>query len=181
MGEPRHVLVVYGTRHGHTEKIARRIADRIRESGTIVDVAAPNEKLPRDVRSFDGVILASGVWYDRHAKPIEKFVFRHVAALSSVQTAFVSVSGAASSDVGRPTAAANVEKFYAYTQWRAGDTFLTGGGEPYTKYGWLTRMIMLRIAKKHGRTRDPRTDYDYTDWPAVDAFALRFAERLGAG
>jgi menaquinone-dependent protoporphyrinogen oxidase len=178
MREVRSVLVVYGTKHGHTEKIARRIAERLRESGSEADVTSPKEKLVRDLRSYDGVIIASGVWYERHAKAIEQFVFRNASVLSGLRTAFVSVSGAASTDAGRATASECVEKFYSYTQWRAGETFLIGGGEPYTKYGWFTKWMMLRIARKHGRTRDPQRDYDYTDWKAVDSFARKFAEAL---
>ena len=48
------------------------------------------------------------------------------------------------------------------------------GALPYTRYGLLKRLVMKRIAAKAGGGTDTTRDYEYTDWPDVEAFGARF-------
>ena len=45
------------------------------------------------------------------------------------------------------------------------------GAVVYTRYGWLKRRMMRRIMASEGSDTDTTTDYDYTDWAAVEHFA----------
>jgi menaquinone-dependent protoporphyrinogen IX oxidase len=48
----------------------------------------------------------------------------------------------------------------------------------YTRYGWFTRWIMKRIAKKEGGPVDTARDHELTDWDAVARFATRMADEI---
>ena len=57
-------------------------------------------------------------------------------------------------------------------------TKVVAGALPFTKYGWLKRLVMLRIARKQlGTDLDTRRDYEYTDWKDVRAFARDFSQK----
>ena len=48
----------------------------------------------------------------------------------------------------------------------------------YSKYNFLTRFIMKRIARKTGRPTDTSRDYEYTDWSRLDRLAEEFARSV---
>ena len=50
------------------------------------------------------------------------------------------------------------------------------GALPYTRYNFLVRFVMRRISKAEGGDTDTSRDYEYTDWAAVDRFAVEFVE-----
>jgi menaquinone-dependent protoporphyrinogen oxidase len=50
------------------------------------------------------------------------------------------------------------------------------GALPYTRYNFLVRFLMKRIARKAGGPTDTSRDYDFTDWAALDRFAAAFAD-----
>src|SRR5690242_8481914 len=92
------ILIVYGTSYGQTAKIARRMADQLRESGervTLVDADA----IPRDleVGTYDGVLIGGSVLFGRHKRRLARFVRANRRALDFMPSGFFSVSGAAAS------------------------------------------------------------------------------------
>ena len=44
---------------------------------------------------------------------------------------------------------------------------LVAGALVYSRYNWLTRWMMRRIARKEGGDTDTARDYEYTDWDAL--------------
>ena len=48
---------------------------------------------------------------------------------------------------------------------------LFAGALVYTRYGWLKRTMMSRIARAEDGDADTSKDYEYTDWEAVEQFA----------
>jgi menaquinone-dependent protoporphyrinogen oxidase len=166
------VLIVYGSRYGQTRKIAQRIADVAEAEGAEANLYEVS-KLPREVlpHSCDLVILAGSVHFGRHQKKLERFAAAQRTNLAKVRGVLVSVSGAARTPQGRPTAVEAAESFVARTGWTPDRIELVAGGEPYTRYGFFTRHFMIRYARKLGRIVDPKRDYEFTDWEQVDRFA----------
>jgi menaquinone-dependent protoporphyrinogen oxidase len=138
-------------------------------------------RAPIDVRAYDGVIIGASVIRGRHQPAVQKFVRQNVAALNSMPTAFLSVSGSAASpdERGRAEARRCAEKFLEQTRWRPAITELIGGAMAYTKYGVILRWIMKQIARQNGRPTDTTRDHELTDWVQVENFAARFQARLG--
>jgi len=174
------VLIVYSSRNGQTGKIARCIAASLREKGHLPQVADATY-LPKtlELREFGAVIVGSPVIGGGYRRPVVRFVEQHRAELERMPSAFFSVGLAVLSRTsdGRAQTMRLVEKLLTRTGWRPEQVELIAGALPYTRYGALTRWIMRRIVSREGGDTDVTRDYEYTDWSAVDRFAVRFADR----
>jgi len=171
------ILALYGTAYGQTERIVRRIADRLQQHGLEVQTCR-GDALPEGLRisAFDAVLVGASVISGKHQSYVRDFVRRHAARLNQIPSAFVSVSGAAGSPLPAKQAEAQgyLDEFLRETTWHPTVTAAFGGTLAYTKYGFLLRWIIKRIAKQSGGPTDTTRDHELTDWEAVD----RFAERL---
>ena len=49
------------------------------------------------------------------------------------------------------------------------------GALAYSQYNFLVKLVMKGIARRAGAPTDTSRDYEFTDWPAVDAFVLAHA------
>lgn len=179
----QHILIMYGTRDGQTGKIARCIADELRDAGhtvTVLDAAEPTARIV--LRDYDGVIVGSSVIVHRHRRSIRRFVTEHRDALNAIPSAFFSVSGAAGSRLAEERAAAGqvMNTFLSQTGWRPALTESIAGAMAFTKYGRLLRWWMLRISRRNGGPTDPSRDHELTDWTQVRRFARAFARAFAA-
>lgn len=168
------VLLIYASRHGQTQKITEHLAGILRTHGAEASVQSI-DTLPRDLRveAFDTVVLAGPVYFGKHPAKLAQFVVAQRAALKRVRSIFVSVSGMAANH--REEAAKTALQFTAETQWKPDRIEVVAGGEPYTRYGFFTKWLMIWKMRRLGRTVDPTRDYEYTDWSALDRFARELA------
>lgn len=175
------VLVVYGTTDGHTRKIAMKIAETACRRGHDAGVAdAATGPTPA---TYDAVIVAAPLHRERQLPQVARFVRDNRAALGEMPTAFCSISlTAALPDPARQAEArACADAFLRDTGWRPDAVFLAAGALPYSKYGFFTRMMMKRIARKMGGDTDTSRDYVYTDWEKLRRDVDAFLDRLPAG
>lgn len=173
----RQILIVYGTKYGQTEKVARRIAEIILargESATILDADRMSRALV--LTAYDGVIVGASVIGGRHQRSVRRFVLSQRDALDSMPCAFFSVSGSAGSyDAnGRADAQRCLDEFLRDTGWRPDMTQLVAGAIKCTKYNPLLRWVMKQISKRHFGPTDTSRDHELTDWAEVQRFADRF-------
>jgi menaquinone-dependent protoporphyrinogen oxidase len=169
-------LIVYASRYGQTERVARRIGDVMQSCGAEVHVYEVSAVRPDvAIASCDVVVLAGSVYFGKHAKKLVRFAAAQQTSLAKVKSVFVSVSGAARTAAGLQTAEESARAFLAKAGWTPTQVELVAGGEPYTKYGFLTRWFMVQHARRLGRTVDPRRDYDFTDWDSIDRLARSLA------
>lgn len=176
------ILVVYGTTEGHTAKIAFAMSETLHRNGADVDVQAADQGAVGP-DGYDAVIVAASVHAGRYQKPVRRWARTHAEVLSHKPTAFVSVClGVLQHDekVQRDLETI-VEQFVATTGWRPGVVKFVAGALPYTKYGWLQRLVMKRIVAKAGGDTDTRRDYEYTDWDDLRHFAAGFGQPLDPG
>lgn len=169
-------LVAYGTSEGQTEKIAERIGDRLieRGHGARVRNVAESDPVPGD---YDAVLIGSSIHVGSHQKSVEQFVAGHRETLAVQPTGFFQVSLSAGSDDPdrRAEAAGYVEAFEDATDFHPDRVGQFGGALRYSKYGFLKRLLMKRIAGKTSGDTDTTRDYEYTDWHEVEAFTDDFA------
>lgn len=172
------VLIVYGSRHGQTEKVARRVAARLAERGLSASLVRCPE-LPAALRpaDFAAVVVASPVHFGRHDRCIEGFAREHADTLASRPSLFLSVCGAAMGESAeeREEAAGYLADFARRTGWRAGRAASVAGALAFTRYGFLVRWIMKRISARRGLDTDTSRDHEYTDWEALDRLADELA------
>jgi menaquinone-dependent protoporphyrinogen oxidase len=173
-----NILIVYATREGQTEKIARRLATVLRERGdasALIDTDHPDRTL--DLDHFDGALVCAPIHIGGYPRSLVRFAKQHRAFLERGPSAFVSVGLAIASRTtdGRAETLPIVEKFVKQTGWRPARVELVAGALPYSKYNFLIRYVMRRIAAQAGGDVDTSHDFEYTDWGAVDRFASQFA------
>lgn len=177
----KQILAVYGTAYGQTEKIVRRIAAVTVQRGVRMQVVRAND-VPRDLPLgvYDGYLVAASVIIGRHQKAVHRFVRRHLVRLDAAPSAFVSVCGAAigASADERAEAQRYVDEFVRKTGWRPALVATFAGALRYTRYGFLTRWIIKRISRRRGRPTDTSRDHEFTDWEAVDRFAVELSRAV---
>jgi len=171
------VLVVYATHDGQTRKIAERIASVLRSRRHLVELLdAEHAPQDLDLSRFQAVFIGSPIRAQGYLRSVVRFVQSHRSALDRLPTLFFSVGLAVVSKVhdGIAQTMQIVERLVAETGWRPHRVELVAGALPYTRYNFLVRFVMRWISRKEGGDTDTSRDYEYTDWNAVDRFAIEF-------
>lgn len=174
-----HILVVYGTTDGHTRKIAQVLAENLRAefcSVDIVDSVGMLRKLSPE--GYDGVIVAASVHIGDYQRALGNWVRTNAQSLNLLPTAFLSVCLAVVEKGTKPRQEILriMRRFLDRCGWRPTITKMVAGALPYTRYGWIKRMMMRRIVAKAGGDTDTSRDYEYTDWNDLRVFSRDFAE-----
>jgi len=175
------ILIVFGTTDGHTLKVASAMRDAMIEAGAAVIVRVPRHSDPAP-DGYDAVVVAASVHASKFQKPVIGWVQAHAETLNRMPSAFVSVSlGILQREPAvEQEVKAIVARFLEGTGWKPTATLDVAGALLYTRYFWLKRWVMRRIAAKAGGDTDTSRDYVYTDWAALRAFAQGFARRVTA-
>ena len=172
------IHIAYATKEGQTARIADYIAEVVHAHGhqaDIVEIAHAKDGVPA---GYDGVIVGSSIHMGKHDKHATGYVRHNRETLEKVPSAFFSVSLAAHGDEAE--AAGYVEAFENETGWHPAQMALFAGALPYTRYGFLKRHLMKKIAgdKPGSLGTDTSRDYVYTEWDEVSRFTEAFLERL---
>jgi len=170
------ILIVYGTTEGQTRKISQFMESVLKDGGHEVTVADASET-PPSPSSYDAVIIGASIHIHKYQSAVGHYISRHLEALNKIPSAFFSVCLAVASDIAEEHREAEKIKhdFLDHIGWKPLMTTQIAGALKYTQYGFFTRLIMKKIAKREGRTTDTSKDYEYTDWNAVREFVKEFA------
>ncbi len=173
-----HVLIAYASRHGATQGIAERIAERLRAAGLAVEVGPVTDG--RDVRDYDAVVVGGASYLFHWLKDATRFVERNRAVLAE-RPVWLFSSGPLGTDLidaqGRDVLVTTEPK--EWTQLREAvhpkDVHVFFGAfDPSTPpKGLAERFVRLMTA-----ARDALPAGDFRDWPAIDAWADVIAAEL---
>lgn len=171
-------LVLFGTGEGQTAKVADRIKDVLTERGhdvSIINIEETSDDFK--LEGFDTVLVGSSIHIGKHHSAVREFVSTNREVLNSRPTAFfqLSLSSAVDDPERRAEAAGYVDEFLEESGWHPDKIGLFGGALRYSKYGFLKRLMLKRIAKDATGDVDTSRDYEYTDWKEVEVFAADFA------
>lgn len=172
------ILMLYATHYGQTRKISETFAQTLTEQGHDVTVRDVQSPVALDLRDFNAVVVGAPVYRARFSRQVRKWLRSHSAELAPKPTAFFSVClGVLERDEAAVQAHEQkiVRDLCQEVGWEPTLTRVLPGGLPYTRYGWLTRWMMKRIAAQAGGDTDTRRDYDYTDRAEVQRFAREFS------
>jgi menaquinone-dependent protoporphyrinogen oxidase len=139
-----------------------------------------------DLGGYQAAIVLASVHLGKHEREMETFVKDHRAELERMPTAFLSVSlsEADAEDATSPPerrakakadAKAMIDAFCQGTGWHPRSVKPVAGALRYTKYNFLVRFVMKRIAKQNGSSTDTSRDHEFTDWVALDRFVNELA------
>jgi len=175
-------LVLYATREGHTHQIAEHVAETLRARGLSADLIDA-ARLPADLPlgNYCGAVLAASVHLQKQEPEMTRVVKRQVRDLERIPTAFLSVSlsEAGAENIEAPPerraqaakdAQRMIDTFLGDTGWHPCRTQAVAGALVYSKYNFVVRYIMKRIARQAGGDTDTSKDYVYTDWKRLDEF-----------
>jgi menaquinone-dependent protoporphyrinogen oxidase len=174
---PTRVLIAYGTNEGQTAKIAEYLADILRGNGCVADPVDLKRSPAPHLENYDAVIVGASIHMGKHQRAVRDFVKQNRPALEPLPTAFFSVSLSAhdQKEAARKEVVRCLAEFAQQTGWRAGKVGVFAGALLYTRYGFITRWIMKKIAREKGSPDlDTLRDYVYTDWESVKRFAEEF-------
>ena len=186
------VLVLYATREGHTHRVAEHLAAVVRAHGLSAETVDSGH-IPEgfSLDNYCLAIVSASVHGGKHEPEVAGFVKNHLADLERMPTAFLSVSlsEAKAENVAAPpevraTAAAEVEKmievFLKETGWHPGRIKAVAGALMFTKYNFLMRFVMKRIARNAGADTDTSKDHVYTNWDALAQLVDELARAIPA-
>ena len=169
------ILVLYASTHGHTGKIAARIAQAIGPAADLRSADPANELAPWQ---YDAVVVGASVHAGHHQPAVLDWLSAHSSALSSMPSAFFSVclTAADDTDEAREASQRYIDEALAKTRWEPRLTRTFAGALQYREYDLFTRLLVKLMMKRGGHPTDTSRDHDFTDWDAVDRFGRECAE-----
>jgi len=173
----RRILIIYGTRYGQTAKIADYMRAALVGAGFYVTVAdARHPTADVDPDHYDGILVGGSLIGRGHQRSIRRYVTRHLSRLNAMPSGFFSVSASAASQAanGQADARREMQRFLTETRWDPDLMTTVAGAIKYTKYSWLTRLVLREICRRNGGPTDTSRDHELTNWSAVFEFAARF-------
>jgi menaquinone-dependent protoporphyrinogen oxidase len=177
-------LIVFATTDGHTEVLARFVAERLGRAGLSGSLCnAEDAKLP-DPSRFDAAILAASIQDGRYQGSICRFARRNHSTLNAMPSAFISVSLSAASHSSEDHDRLDdwLDRFERQTHWRPKAVHHVGGVLPLSRENIFRKLLLKIRAAEDGFTLDTSEDYDLTDYDALCAFIDGFiAAASGAG
>ena len=173
------ILLLHASTEGQTALIAERIARALRDKGHNVELLPANATQSWDPSAYDGVLIGASIHYGNHPAFLRKQVRTHRDALAARPCAFFSVSLSAGGPRPKPAAAQRyIDKFIRKTGWQPPQAVSFAGALKWSFYGPIKRRVMLVFIGLGGGNTDTSSDYEYTDWKAVEQFADAYAQRL---
>jgi menaquinone-dependent protoporphyrinogen oxidase len=174
-----NVLLVFASTHGHTTRIAQRIARVLRHEGHQVSVRRVDDA-PEDLARWDAVVVGGSLHREVHQAELVEWVHRHHVSLAQRPTAFFSVSLSAAEDTPQARAATRrcIDRFVEDSEWDPDRSAALAGCLQYSKYDAGTRWLMQLMMHRGGHPDDTSRDHELTDWPAVESFAREVAHGL---
>ena len=171
-------LITYSTVDGHTLSICQRIADVLERHGYLVTLIPVEEALQMDCSRFEKIVLGASIRYGKHRRTVDDFVVRNRQVLESLPNAFFSVSAVARKS-GKDCPAGNpyFKKFIRRSGWTPQLAATFAGKIDYSRYGLADRLLIQLIMWITQGPTDPKTAVEFTDWAAVNAFALRICQQ----
>ena len=186
------VAVLYATREGLAKQVAEQVAAGLRTRGLDAEVLdARNAGAGFDASAFCAAVLAASVHAGTHEREMVELAKAQREALASMPNAFLSITLSEAGAERKDTTAEEharfvadvrgmIDRFVADTGWRPEHVVPVAGALRYTRYNFLVRLVMKRIARASGGSTDTSREHEYTDWKALDEFAAAFADEVKA-
>jgi menaquinone-dependent protoporphyrinogen oxidase len=173
-------LVLYASAHGHTLKVAQRIAGRLREAGLHAHLCEAGDPETPGPEGTDLVVAGGSVHGAHHQAALRDWLRRYATTLDLDRLGLFSVSltAADAAEESRRRVDGYVEELLEDLPGRPVEVLAVAGALQYREYDVPTKVLMRLIAARQDRPTDWHVDTDYTEWEQVDAFADRLAGRI---
>ncbi|MFO8010364.1 MAG: flavodoxin domain-containing protein [Dehalococcoidia bacterium] len=176
------ILILFGTGEGQTRKVANRISRVVQEKGHEAMVVQGN-KAPEDFSAagFDAAFVGTSIHMGLHQLSVRRLVRDNIESFNRIPTAYfcVCLHACGKKEKDRKQAQAYIDDFNKYTGLQPRKMAVFAGALRYPYYNFVKRYVAKLVARRVGADTDTRQEYyEYTDWEAVDAFAVEFLESI---
>ncbi len=166
-----HILILYASIDGQTQKIAERIRQVIedgRHHTTLLPIAGAAAV---NLRSFDRIVIGASIRYGKHSAQVVDFIQSNAEVLNEKDNAFFSVNIVARKPAkSLPSTNPYLVRFLRRITWRPRLLAVFAGRLDYPRYRFLDRTMIRLIMWMTGGPTDPATVEEFTDWRQVEAF-----------
>jgi menaquinone-dependent protoporphyrinogen oxidase len=160
------VLVAYASKHGSTQGIAERIAEKLRQLGKEAE-AQPVETV-KDPGSYEALVIGSAVYYGSWLKDATEWVHRNRAILAQRPVWLFSVGPLGTEVKDAEQQPKEMAEFQQSIKPR--DQRIFFGALDHNRLSFPERMVLKAVRAPEG---------DFRDWEAIDAWAATIAQNLG--
>lgn len=178
-----HHLILHASKYGHTLKIAQFISTELSNLGHTSDMVDCGQyHSAMNLSIYQGIIVGAPVYRGNYPKQLAKWIkanpqFKTQVPCSAFYSVCLGIMDQNEASVLREKEI--VADFLDWNHWRPNSTAIFAGALNFTKYNWLLKRFMRRIAKKSGMTStDITKNYDFTDWQAVRKFTQDFSNQV---
>ena len=160
------VLVAYASKHGSTQGIAERIAEKLRQLGIQVE-ARPLDEVS-DPGSYEPLVIGSAIYYGSWMKEATEWVHRNQAVLARLPVWLFSVGPLGTEVKDAEQQPKEMAEFQQAIGPREQRVFF--GALDHQRLSFAERMVVKAVRAPEG---------DFRDWEAIDAWAANIARNLG--
>ena len=159
------VLVAYASKHGSTQEIAERIAEKLRQLGKEAETRSVDEV--SDPESYEAFVIGSAIYYGSWLKEATEWVRRNQAVLAA-RPVWLFSSGPLGTEVKdaepQPKELADVWETIGPRDQR-----IFFGALEHSRLSFAERMMVKAVRAPEG---------DFRDWQAIEAWAASIARDL---
>lgn len=174
----KHIAIFYSSKEGQTARIAHQIASYMTQQSRLRISEFNVEELDHRIEWFpyDGVIVGGSIHLGEHSTRLKKFINNHRELLTSIPSAFYSVSlSAAGNPEEQQEARQMVDNLIKTTGWTPDYIETFAGALRYKRYNPIKRWIMKRKIQNAGKQDiDTHRNYEYTNWEKVRHFSDQY-------
>jgi menaquinone-dependent protoporphyrinogen oxidase len=160
------VLVAYASKHGSTQGIAERIAERLLQIGKEAE-ARPVDKV-LDPGSYTAFVIGSAIYYGSWLKEATEWVHRNQALLAGHPVWLFSVGPLGTEVQDAEQQPKEMTEFQQAIRPREQRIFF--GALDHSHLSFAERVMVKAVRAPEG---------DFRDWQVIDAWAASIAHNLG--
>ena len=160
------VLIAYASKHGSTQGIAERIAQKLRQLGKQAE-ARPLDEVS-DPGSYEALVIGSAIYYGSWMKEATEWVHRNRAVAAKLPVWLFSVGPLGTEIKDAEQQPNELSEFQQAIKPREHRVFF--GVLDHHRLSFAERMVVKAVRAPEG---------DFRDWEAIDAWAASIARNLG--
>jgi menaquinone-dependent protoporphyrinogen oxidase len=160
------LLIAYASKHGSTQGIAERIAEKLRQMGKKAETRSVDTV--EDPESYEALVIGSAIYYGSWLKVATEWVHRNQAILAT-RPVWLFSSGPLGTEVQdaeqQPKEMAEFQQAIRPREQR-----IFFGTLEHSHLSFAERVMVKAVRAPEG---------DFRDWEAIDAWAASIAHNLG--
>ena len=169
----KSTLIIFSSTDGQTQKICEKIME-FEKNKNDSQIASISESRNIDLSKFQRIIIGASIRYGKHKSDLYEFIESNIDEISNKENAFFSVNVVARKDEkNTPDTNPYMKKFLLKTSWKPKSLAVFAGKIDYPKYNFIDKNMIRFIMWMTKGPTDTKNTYEFTDWDAVDKFAMK--------